>query len=194
MLVTVFRFIADGRSGKTFNATLFEHWLQALAPNYYFPESTIPDWLLRQISLSLPEDNRLRQWIVQPIRKKGHELKDNQAEYEQRYRPFRPALFKFQLHYYQDVLEQARLQGSQLLIVNMPLTEANLRLLPLGVYKQYLSQVRTLAEKHQAHFLDLNDGHSFSDKDFSDPVHLNGSGAIKFMNTVAKSLYSWKAH
>jgi hypothetical protein len=40
----------------------------------------------------------------------------------------------------------------------------------------------------------MNDGHSFSDKDFSDPVHLNGSGAIKFMNTVAKSLSSWKAH
>ena len=168
-----------------FQREFVEQLLQGLTPHCYFPESAVPSWLLRQTSLSLPEDNRLRQWIVRPFMRKSHEPKDTQREYEQRYRPFRPELFKQQLSYYEKILRQAQHNNSHLLIVNMPLTAANVRLLPEGVYELYLRQVQTLAEKYHAQFLDFNDGKSFLDKDFSDQIHLNGPGAIKLMNRVA---------
>jgi hypothetical protein len=171
-----------------------EQSLKAIAPNFYFDGMQAPAWLLHQVSLSLPEDNRPGQWIVRPCARKGPEPKDNRAEYEKRYRPFKPELFQLQLRYYEKALKQAHLQGSKVLIVNMPLTLENLQLLPPGVYESYLRSVKEIADKNKADFLDLNDlndlntEQQFSKQDFSDPVHLNGYGAIKFMDLLAKNL------
>ena len=165
-----------------------EQTLSAVTPVSYTPGMQAPAWLLHQASLSLPEDNKAGQWIVRPCQYKGAEPTDNRAEYEARYRPFKPLLFQEQLRCYEEALKEAHRQGTNILVINMPLTPDNLRLLPPGVYDLYLNNIRKSAALCNARFLDLDNSKDFSGRDFSDPVHLNGFGAIKFMNIVANSL------
>jgi Protein of unknown function (DUF1574) len=149
-----------------------------------------PDWLLHQVSLTFPEDNRIGQWTVRPCKKKGNESRDNATEYKARYATFKQEQFAQQLAFYEKALDAAREGGNKILIVNMPLTTENMRLLPPGVYEQYLQKVTSLAKQHGAYFFDLNSPEIFSAKDFWDPVHLDGYGATRFMNMIAEKLES----
>jgi hypothetical protein len=169
---------------------LISSCFKATAPGTSSHNLKPPDWLLHQVSLTFPEDNRIGQWIVRPCKKKGDEPRDNSTEYKERYAAFKPELFEQQLSFYEMALDAAQKGGNKILIVNMPLTAENMRLLPAGVYQRYLQNVSSLARQHGAYFLDLNSATIFSQKDFWDPVHLNGYGATRFMNEVAEKLES----
>jgi hypothetical protein len=172
------------------NRNEFRELQRTLIAGTCSPEKKPPDWLLHQVSLTFPEDNRIGQWTVRPCKKKGDESRDNSAEYEERYAGFKPEQFAQQLAFYEKALDAARNGGNRVLIVNMPLTSANMRLLPQGAYVQYLREVTSLAKKHDAYFLDLNNQKIFSARDFWDPVHLDGYGATRFMDILANKLQS----
>ena len=111
---------------------------------------------------------------------------DNSREYQKRYVPFKSATLQTQVGFAKKLLQLAHKQGTHVILVNMPLEQANLDLLPAGVYSSYLSSLQNLAEQENAQFINLNEKGLFNSSDFADPVHLNGIGAIKFFNYLCE--------
>jgi hypothetical protein len=183
-----FTLLRDRDEIRSWQTDLVEGTLHTLMPAMFTPEMHAPDWLLHQAALALPEDNKPGQWICRPLRLKVAEAADNSAEYKSRYQPFKLELFQVQSDCFDATLREAREHGIKVLLVNMPLTQANMRLLPAGVYDRYLKRVQESAQLYDAQVLDLNDGKTFSAADFCDPVHLNGNGGRKFMELIARSL------
>jgi hypothetical protein len=145
----------------------------------------IPKPLLRYAILNLPEDNGLLQWQVTPYSPAKH-FDDNTAEYRQRYTPFRPRVLATQLNYLERFLKLTKDSGIKVLLVNMPITQANIKLLPAGVYDNYLNQVKHAATTGSASFLDLNTQGVFPASEFADTVHLNGLGGMHFFKLVCE--------
>lgn len=143
-----------------------------------------PHWLFRYANYMLPEDNSLSEWHVAPFDPVQAKPVDNSKEYQTRYNPFKPATFKSQLEYLRLTLQTARAAQSRVLLVNMPLQSANLRLLPPHVYDSYLQEIQKIARQENAVFLDFNQAGLFSMHDFADTVHLNGLGGMKFFNLI----------
>ena len=115
-------------------------------------------------------------------------IKDNTEEYKKRYNPFKMKHFIEQASYLEKVLSTSKHLSTRVVLVNMPLTSENMRLMPAGVYDSYLSEVRYLAGKYDADVLDLNGAKLFPKQDFSDTAHLNGLGGEKLAKMVAKHL------
>lgn len=115
-------------------------------------------------------------------------LLDNAQEYRTRYIPFRPKSFNRQLQYYEKFLDYVDALKVKVLLVNMPLTSSNISLMPPGIYSLYLNRIKRIARNHSAQFYDFNDGNLFSEKDFLDPVHLNGKGGEKFVQILSSRI------
>lgn len=128
------------------------------------------------------------EWVISPCLSPSKQLYDNAAEYRARYNPFQAKKFQCQLAYMEKFLARQKQLGVALALVNMPLTEQNMALMPEGTYKAYLSAVRQLAKKYSAKFYDFNDGRQFSVKDFFDTAHLNGLGGEKLAGYIATKL------
>jgi hypothetical protein len=147
----------------------------------------IPKPLLRYAMLNLPEDNGLLQWQVTPYSPTKH-FEDNTAEYRQRYTPFRPRVFSTQSNYLDRFLKLTKDRGIKVVLVNMPITNENLKLLPPGVYDNYLNQVKHAATTSSASFIDLNKQGIFPAAEFADTVHLNGRGGMHFFKLACEQL------
>jgi hypothetical protein len=143
-----------------------------------------PQELLRIARRDLPEDNGLRQWMVKPQTQPISQFEDNSKEYTARYNPFKAKLFDMQLGYLDKFLALAKQLGIKVLLVNMPLTQDNLSLIPAGKYQLYLDSVRKAATANGAAFIDYNDGQTFTHEYFNDMVHLNGYGSRRFFQMV----------
>jgi len=147
-----------------------------------------PQELLRIARRELPEDNGLHQWMVKPQQQAISQFEDNSKEYSARYNPYKEKLFMMQLSYLHKFLVLSKLLGIKVVLVNMPLTQENLNLIPAGRYKMYLDAVKNLAVQNQATVLDYNDGKLFGHEFFNDPVHLNGYGSQRFFQMVGKEI------
>lgn len=132
------------------------------------------------------DDNAPGEWVTMPYGEKPVTTSDNSAEYRQRYQPFKPSVFQEQIFFARKFLAQAQKRGTRVIVVNMPLQQKNIDLLPSGVYSNYLQAVKTVAKDTDTKFIDLNAGGLFQTSDFADPVHLNGIGAIKFFNYLCE--------
>ncbi|RTL40134.1 MAG: hypothetical protein EKK48_16915 [Candidatus Melainabacteria bacterium] len=148
-----------------------------------------PSPLLSYAMKNLPEDNGVDQWRVTPY-SPSKVFADNTAEYMMRYHPFKPKVLETQLAYFEKFLSFADKHGISVTLVNMPLTEDNLKLLPPGAYQAYLTGVKGLATKHGAQFLDFNDQKTFPRLEFADTVHLNGIGGKHFFELVSQQMRS----
>lgn len=154
-----------------------------------------PAPLLKMAATELPDDNAPAEWVTRPrlLATKSNGMTEMAAgsveertrEYEMRYRPFKQKTFDEQLHYFDKFLALAAERGIPVMLVNMPLTEGNIRILPAGVYDNYLSCISRSARNHGAMLLDLNEAGLFTLSQFSDPVHLNGRGGARLLNMVA---------
>jgi Protein of unknown function (DUF1574) len=128
--------------------------------------------------------------IVWPCKASSAQLVDNTKEYRMRYNPFNSRSFYQQLQFCEKFLDQADKLGIKVLFVNMPITSRNMSLLPPGVYNLYLNKVRQIAQNHGEHFYDLNGDSHFSERDFTDTVHLNGIGGRKFVELLSSHIQS----
>lgn len=115
---------------------------------------------------------------------------DNSREYKKRFKGKNDGLFKIQQEYMNKTLSQLQEQGIEVLLVNMPLTEANMKLMPEGSYQKYLQVLAQEAEKYGCALLDLNDQKTFVTANFKDPVHMNGSGGKVLIDRIAAKLGS----
>lgn len=118
-------------------------------------------------------------WIIPVCRSYTTKLKDNSAEYSLRYNPFKIKVLKEQLAYLEKFLRLNQEAGTRVVLLNMPLTNENMALMPKGVYDYYLSEIKRVADAYHADLFDFNNGVFFSRKEFADTVHLNGLGGEK---------------
>jgi hypothetical protein len=113
---------------------------------------------------------------------------DNSREYKKRFKGANESMFKIQTEYFKRMLSQLKSEGVEVLFVNMPLTAANMALMPQGSYDRYIALLKQTAAEQGCSLLDLNDGKSFVASNFKDPVHMNGSGGKILIDQIAENL------
>lgn len=154
--------------------------------------------LRKQALLELPEDQGPNDLLIMPFSAAGQQYVDNLEEYRMRYRAFKPKLFEMQLWYLEKMLQFCKEQGTGMYLVNMPLTEDNVRLMPPGFYDNYKNRISALASAYGATVVDLNSPALFGKDCFADSVHMNGLGGVRFFKTLtdktaANLVASWSA-
>ncbi len=106
-------------------------------------------------------------------------------EYKRRYNPLKPAKYQAQFAYFERLLAYCQEHNASLLVVNMPLSQDNMALLPKDSYKNYLSGSTQLCEKYGVEFVDLNNSAWNQESNFVDSVHLAPKASQAFMRKLA---------
>lgn len=182
-------FYLYGKRGDIIAATLpyAKSAIKQVRPDIDPETVRTPSSLLSYAMKNLPEDNGVDQWRVTPY-SPSKVFADNTAEYMMRYHPFKPKVLETQLAYFEKFLSFAKEHSINVTLVNMPLTEENLKLLPPGAYQAYLTGVKKLATKYGAQFIEFNDQKTFPRSEFADTVHLNGIGGKHFFELISQQL------
>jgi hypothetical protein len=113
---------------------------------------------------------------------------DNTAEYRSRYAHLDKRQFADQESYLRGLMQISRDRNIRLVLVNMPVAECNIRLMPKNFYRFYLNSLQRLCHDNNVAFLDLHKPRLFTDDCFLDSVHLNGKGAVKYFQLLVKEL------
>lgn len=111
---------------------------------------------------------------------------DNTREYKKRFAHKNEAVFKGQMAFLDKLLALNESMGIETLIVNMPVTPMNMKLMPKGSYERYSAALNTVAQTRQVKVLDLNG--TFDMSCFRDTVHMNGKGGAALLNSIAAAL------
>jgi hypothetical protein len=117
---------------------------------------------------------------------------DNTGEYKKRYRSANPSLFKIQTKFLEMLLQYCNSNGIKVVVVNMPVTQQNLTLMPAGSYDLYLNALQNASQQAHCKFADLNATGKFTSTDFYDTSHMNGTGGKKFADALMRELSSAK--
>ncbi len=147
---------------------------------------------IRKQSLAeLPEDAGPDEVIIHPpVRGAQPEYTDNSAEYRSRYAAFKEKQFKEQLSYLERLLALTSDLGVDVILVNMPLTPDNVKMMPPGLYDRYMKSVASISQKYQSKLIDLNASGEFPQKYFYDTVHLNANGGKQFFEILTRQLFN----
>jgi hypothetical protein len=113
---------------------------------------------------------------------------DNSEEYRRRYQPFKQKEFMTQCMYLEKFLSFCDQQGIEVVMVNMPLTSDNLKLLSPGAYDLYKRTVSALSLQYHSQFIDMQDTTRFDKSLYCDTAHMTGAGGVKFFKTLADRL------
>lgn len=123
---------------------------------------------------------------------KPSEYIDNQIEYVYRYKNPKPQAFDMQMFFLNKLAQYSKREGIKLVVINMPITKDNLKLLKEQHYKKYITAVHKFSKDNNVRLIDLNGNKQFKKEDFRDTVHMNARGGIKFMNLVVERLTAMK--
>jgi hypothetical protein len=115
---------------------------------------------------------------------------DNSAEYKKRFSNPSKKLFAAEAVFLDKTLALMAKDDTRVLIVNMPLTAANMALMPAGYYQRYMDTLHSTCANYQCSILDLNDGKSFALSDFRDTAHMNSSGGKKLLDAIVGKVRS----
>ncbi|MDP3509910.1 MAG: DUF1574 family protein [Candidatus Melainabacteria bacterium] len=107
-------------------------------------------------------------------------------EYRRRYNPVKVARAEAQFNYFEKLLHLCQERKVNLMVVNMPLSQDNMKALPKGFYKQYLSRADQLCAQYGVEFVDLNQGVWTSNSNYVDSVHLKPENSKAFMQKLAQ--------
>jgi hypothetical protein len=113
---------------------------------------------------------------------------NNLAEYVKRYRTLNLNTFNTQSDFLDQFLQLSKERGERVLLVGMPVTSINRRLISDSTFALYENTLKRVSRKNQAEFLNLEASGFFSDSDFGDTVHLNSGGGIKMLALLAKTI------
>jgi hypothetical protein len=155
--------------------------LGGVAANQSLPNQT--GWLF---SLNSNDCVRPGQCVVLP--NMPTDFIDNSTEYAKRYRNCNPPVYRQEMQYLTEYLKYCREQKIRVLLVDMPLTELNRKLLPAVFWASYKSGINTACKQYGASYLDLSTDSDFRINDFVDTVHLNATGGTKLVNKVADAV------
>ena len=145
-----------------------------------------PFALRRLALLELPEDIGSNERIALPDLDANYT--DNSDEYRKRYQPFKQKPYAVQLGYLEKFLSYCKQEDIDVVFVNMPLTEDNIKLMPPGAYDMYKKDVTSLATKYQKQFIDLQDSKTYDKSLYCDTAHMTGKGGLKFFSQLADKL------
>ena len=100
----------------------------------------------------------------------------NLRVYERRYRTFQYEKFDKQKLFLKALCEESTKNGTKVLLINMPLTQDIVKLIPAEASSAYSSTLSQTAKLPGVFLLDLQNSKEFSRDCFGDLVHLNGKG------------------
>ncbi len=109
---------------------------------------------------------------------------DNTPEYKERYKNPDKKIYKIQWYFLLKLVELCKRERIELVIVNMPITLENIKVLGPDKYMPYVNSLKVLAKKHDVPAFDLNDFALYSQRDYHDGVHLNAFGGNKFFKQL----------
>ncbi|MBK9281053.1 MAG: hypothetical protein IPM93_23060 [Candidatus Obscuribacter sp.] len=124
------------------------------------------------------------------------DLQTDMKVYKTRYQPLNEIRWHSQLQALERLLQNCRQRNIPVAMVNMPVTDANLSLIPSEMKGKWQAPIRALAEKHGAALKDFDEAEvaGVSDTDFADSVHLKQGGARKFADRLFRWLGSTKQY
>lgn len=111
---------------------------------------------------------------------------DNSKEYIERFRYPDNANYKAEMHFFKEWITDLRSRNIEVMVVCMPTTEMNRRLLSEKFWKNFRSDVTSVCTENGADFMDLSDSGLFQPADYLDTVHLSAYGAIKLFPVMAE--------
>lgn len=114
--------------------------------------------------------------------------KDNTVEYIQRYKQPDDHVYKTQMYFMGKIADYCRKERIELVLVNMPVTIQNLRILKPEKYLDYLNKLQSFSMMQKISFYNLNDFSRYNQQDFHDSVHLNAFGGQKFFQDVSTAI------
>jgi len=126
--------------------------------------------------------------IVLPPKVNRMSWSDSLKEYSYRYANLSADRMDLQFSYLADLLAICKQRKIRILLVNMPLTLLNRKLLPQHFYSSFSNRLSALASSNGSVFLDLGTCSEFSDDDFEDTVHLNRAGAKKLAKVLVSEI------
>lgn len=109
---------------------------------------------------------------------------DNTPEYKERYKNPDPKNYDIQHYFLVKLVELCKRERIELLVVNMPITLDNIRVLGSYKYMGYVHSLRKLAKDYKVHAFDLNDFALYTHNDYADGVHLNAFGGTKLFKQL----------
>lgn len=106
-------------------------------------------------------------------------------EYIRRYNPLAPKFVDAEFGYLNKLFQLCDERGVPMLVVNMPLSAFNKKLMAKGYYDEYLSRMKNTCAKANAEFIDLNTSQWDEASNFVDSVHLKPEVSQKFLEYLA---------
>lgn len=111
--------------------------------------------------------------------------KQSIEEYAKRYKRFNAKQFEKQKECFRALTALCAERNIKLYVVAMPLTDDNRKLMPDGLYQQYISFVKDATSEAAVPFLDLQNSNLYDESNFYDTVHLNSKGGQRFLSTIS---------
>lgn len=127
-------------------------------------------------------------FIVQS--KQPYSFEDNSKEYVKRYRSANDQMFKTQEFFFDKLVSELKQNGIEVVVVAMPVTELNHKLMPAGTYDRFIATLKNTSAKYSCSFLDLDSAGKFQLTDYYDTSHMNGAGGKKLVDSVAEAIYT----
>jgi hypothetical protein len=156
--------------------------------NNFVPAPHNPFGTLDMIRLHMSPEEAGGEVPIYPYNPAFPTHEDNKSTYLFAYKPFRAKFYNLQKAFLERMLQTAAERGIQVVFVNMPLRADNFEAMEPGFYDLFRKDVRGLASRYHADFIDMNRPQTFAFSDFTDQVHLNGAGAVKLAKTMAPEL------
>lgn len=107
-------------------------------------------------------------------------------QYIKRYNPTAPDLVNKEFDYLDRLLTLCNQRGIKVLLVNMPLSQLNLSLMPQGFYEQYLDRLQQISAARGVELHDLCSTPHTANANFVDGVHLNTESSAKLLSEVCE--------
>lgn len=111
-------------------------------------------------------------------------------EYRTRYRQISFSAMDRQFVFLDKLLKLCKERKIKTILVNAPLTEANIGLLPSRLYQSYCEKLASFGMAGAWKYVDLSKSRRFALADFTDTVHLNEHGAEKLIDLLLPDMYS----
>lgn len=148
----------------------------------------------KQVVTASDPDQDLNVGILQDTKPdyvaKPNTLEDLQDYKTQVYYPINKTLYAKQMGYLERMLKLAQDSNVPLLLVDMPLTQANLALLPADLLDDYHKRLTELTSKYGATLYRPLTRNDYPQTDFQDSCHMTAIGAKKFIADLIQVISS----
>lgn len=105
-------------------------------------------------------------------------------EYRGRYRNIADKDLSVQMGFLKKSLDVCGERGIRVILVNMPLTQANRELFPPDFYRRFREQIGKIASRPGVKMIDLGESEDFVRQDYWDTTHLNHAGGYKLLKHI----------